>query len=158
MAQSLLDVDVKADELLIYIRRAQRADAADESLRLAGEAFVEKMRVPPPERHAKQPFVNDRHRRGFFYYLNRGEIEVPYRRGLSPGSEQVTKKWRVIRLTDGHYIVTNEASYADLLHGKRRTRYHARTGWLTIEQGWRRYGAEIKRRWRGSNRRFVTKG
>ena len=40
----------------------------------------------PPQSSRPQPFVSARQRRGFFAKLRAGQIDVPYRRGISPGS------------------------------------------------------------------------
>jgi hypothetical protein len=43
--------------------------------------------VYPAARHGRQPFKTTAQRRAFFAKLRSGAIEVPYRRGTSPGSE-----------------------------------------------------------------------
>src|SRR5690348_5011101 len=50
---------------------------------------------PPQPSGRKQPFTSDRQRRGFFAKLRAGEIEVPYRRGSSPGSQKLGAQWFV---------------------------------------------------------------
>lgn len=87
----------------------------------------------PPERHAPQPFVSDRQRRGFFAKLRSGEIEVPYRRGRSPGSRKLGQSWRV-RSSPLEAVVGTTVSYAPLVMARGdQTRYHRATGWRTAE-------------------------
>ncbi len=92
---------------------------------------------PPDElAHRPQPFVSDRQRRYFFAALRRGEIEVPYRRGFSPGSESLGRRW-TIKTTDRGLtgVIGNNASYARYVQGAGfQTAYHAETGWKTDEQ------------------------
>lgn len=92
---------------------------------------------PPDSRaHRPQPFVSDRQRRYFFAALRRGEIEVPYRRGMSPKSEALGRKWtRTFRQAGLTGIVGNNTSYARYVQGtEKQTAYHTQTGWKTTGQ------------------------
>jgi hypothetical protein len=153
----MLDVEVNADEVFALFRRLQDPELFDPLLKQAGDEFVERMSDYPPERHGKHKFKSDKERRGFFYYLRRGLIEVPYRRGQSPRSERLGKKWVVTRLTGGHWLVYNTASYAPLVHGRKRTRYHKRTGWLTVREGWLKYGRDIQRKWKDTTQSAILR-
>lgn len=82
--------------------------------------------------HRPQPFVSDAQRRGFFYHLHAGDIEVPYQRGSSPKSETMSKKWGISEQNDT-IAIGNSASYAPLLVGRKQTAYHKATGWKDIE-------------------------
>lgn len=87
----------------------------------------------PPARHGKQPFKTAKQRRGFFAKLRSGAIQVPYRRGTSPGSQQLGRKWRIIPQGKG-CLLTNSASYAALVHAAaEQSAYHKATGWRTDE-------------------------
>lgn len=99
----------------------------------AGE-FKRFIAIYPPAAHRPQPFVSDRQRRGFFAKLNAGEIQVPYRRGFSPGSQRLGQSWN-IRAISWHTVeVGNPATYGELVQSKdRQTRYHKTTGWNTVE-------------------------
>ncbi len=92
--------------------------------------------VYPPRRHGKQPFKSARQRAFFFYALKNGLIEVPYRRGLSPKSEALGRKWTV-EFRDGGKtaVVGNNVSYGPLVqkHDK-QSMYHRVTGWKTDRQ------------------------
>ena len=94
-----------------------------------------KIAKPPPVSRRPQPFVSDKQRRGFFYKLRKGDIEVPYRRGISPGSERLGQRWTV-QAKDGGLtqVVGSNASYGELVQARRmQTFYHKVTGWKTIE-------------------------
>lgn len=101
--------------------------------------FKAKVNIYPSESHRPQPFVSDKQRRGFFAKLNAGEIEVPYKRGMSPNSETASKRWTVEERDGGNtQVVGNSASYAPLLYSKAsQTLYHKQTGWRDVETVYR---------------------
>ena len=76
---------------------------------------------PPRRLGAKVTFSSDKQRKGFFAALRSGKIEVPYRRGVSPGSETLGKSWttEVKSLGPTHIqgIDGTRASYAELVLG-----------------------------------------
>ena len=89
----------------------------------------------PAESHRPQPFVSDKQRRGFFAKLRKGKIDVPYRRGASPGSQSLGRKWTIASSNGGLTVtVGNNVSYGPLVQGEKQTGYHATTGWRTVEQ------------------------
>lgn len=90
----------------------------------------------PAESHRPQPFKTDKQRRGFFAKLRSGEIEVPYRRGISPGSETLGRKWTIAGSNAGlTQTIGNNASYAKLVQSDEdQTGYHRATGWQTVTQ------------------------
>jgi hypothetical protein len=89
-----------------------------------------------------QPFAGqtdeerDASRRGFFYHLNKGNIEVPYRRGMSPGSKRLGQSWTVQEKSGGlQQVIGTAVSYAKLVQDKEeQTAYHKVTGWKTVQQ------------------------
>ncbi|MCP4536248.1 MAG: hypothetical protein GY832_03805 [Chloroflexi bacterium] len=96
----------------------------------------EKIATYPPVPGRPQPFVSPKQRRGFFAHLRSEDIEVPWRRGISPGSQRMGARWTIKKSANGmRYSVGNNASYARLVQGPRlQTRYHATTGWQTTTQ------------------------
>jgi hypothetical protein len=91
---------------------------------------------PSGGQHRPQPFTSAKQRRGFFYHLKKGDIQVPYRRGMSPGSKAMGRKWTV-KATDGGLTATvgNNVDYGPLVQGPNsQTRYHQKTGWKTTTQ------------------------
>ena len=85
-----------------------------------------------------------RMRRGFFYHLKHGNIEVPYRRGMSPNSEKLGQRWAVSMENRGwRGVVGNNASYARLVQdSQKQTSYHRHTGWITTRQVELMYGRQ----------------
>lgn len=83
---------------------------------------------------APQPFKSDKSRRYFFAALRRGEIEVPYRRGQSPGSETYAKRWYV-EVSGLTATIGNNASYARYLsHETEQSGYMAARGWRKLKE------------------------
>lgn len=81
------------------------------------------------------PFKSEKQRRYFFAALARGEIEVPYRRGSSPGSRNMKQGWTVQALTPLSVEIGNNAPYAQIVHGAgRQSRFMAALGWRTDKQ------------------------
>jgi hypothetical protein len=80
--------------------------------------------------------LNPRVRRGFFYHLNKGDIEVPYRRGQSPGSQKLGQSWTTQSSLSGwKATVGTNVSYAKLVQDSaNQSSYHRHTGWITTNQ------------------------
>lgn len=85
-----------------------------------------------------------RMRAGFFYHLNKGDIQVPYIRGKSKGSENLDKKWAIsMGLNGWSATIGNSASYAQLVQDSaKQTSYHRHTGWVTTKQVKLLYGKQ----------------
>ena len=96
-------------------------------------------KTPTGNQHRPQPFKTDKSRRWFFWALKKGLIEVPYRRGQSPGSEKLTTSWlsqaaMKISANGQRGELGNDASYGPLVQDvKRQTAYHRKTGWVTTQ-------------------------
>lgn len=89
----------------------------------------------PSRSKRPQPFKTDKSRRYFFWALKAGKIEVPYRRGQSPGSEQLQQSWTTSVSVDGRQgKVGNDTTYGPLVQDRsQQTAYHAGTGWTTSQ-------------------------
>jgi hypothetical protein len=81
-------------------------------------------------------FVSDKQRRFFFYAKSHGLIEVPYRRGSSPGSQNLKQQWTVAAYDNGLTVeIGNAVPYGPLVQGHaRQTRYAKAVGWQTDQQ------------------------
>ena len=124
-----------AAELIAKFTRLAQFREASKALQAAALHVKGKIAQYPAERHGPQPFKSDKSRRFFFWALREGKIEVPYRRGASPGSQSLGRKW-TIASSNGGLMVTigNNVSYGPLVQGEKQTGYHATTGWRTVEQ------------------------
>ena len=80
-------------------------------------------------------FKTDKQRRFFFWALRKGKIEVPYRRGESPGSQTFGRRWTIATENAGlRVIISNNAKYGPLLMDEeQQSRYAARVGWRTVQ-------------------------
>lgn len=87
----------------------------------------------PGVRRRKVTFLSDKQRRAFFARLRNGEIEVPYRRGTSPGSETLGRRWHIRASGQIGHVLTNDASYAPLVHGKDDQATYHKGNWKTDE-------------------------
>lgn len=88
----------------------------------------------PPERHEPQPFKTDKSRRYFFYALEAGLIDVPYKRGISPNSQDLKHRWTTAQVGPLAYEAGNNAGYGPYVQdAEKQTAYHKATGWLTIQ-------------------------
>ncbi len=127
------------DEILRRIDSLEKLQHFKRRLRLAAIYLQGKLRRYPGERHgpAIPPATEwgDRQRKGFFYHLRHGDIEIPYRRGQSPGSQNLQQRWTVASRNGGMtQVLANNAGYARLVQGpEKQTAYHKLTGWQTTE-------------------------
>lgn len=106
---------------------------------------------PPKKRPSRQrvygaTFQSAKQRRGFFAKLNAGAIDVPYRRGISPGSETLGRRWTVASRGPTTLVIGNNASYARLVQARdKQTKYHQVVGWQTAEDVTERETAQVVR-------------
>lgn len=130
---------ITLSQLQAIVQRLTTSQAFFVALTSAALYYKSKVAIYPRERHEPQAFKTDKQRRGFFAKLRAGEIEVPYRRGLSPGTEALGRSWRV-RGGDGGWTQTvgSPARYASLVQGARQSFYHKTTGWQTVEDVYER--------------------
>jgi len=93
-------------------------------------------KYPDGNQHRPQPFKTAKQRRFFFWALRQGIIEVPYRRGQSPGSEDHQQSWTVKGMKGGlQQMIGSDTSYGPLLQDKQRqASYHRQTGWKTTDE------------------------
>lgn len=113
----------------------------------AAAIFLEgKLKDYPTAQHRPNPLIklDPRVRRGFFYHLKKGDIEVPYRRGMSPGSQKLGQSWNVRTENQGfRAIIGTSVSYAKLVQeSAHQSSYHRRTGWITTKQTVLLYGKQ----------------
>ena len=80
-------------------------------------------------------WASDKQRRYFFWALREGKIEVPYRRGQSPGSKDLGQKWTISTRDNGMTgIVGNNVSYGPYVQsGKQQSSMMGLIGWKTTD-------------------------
>jgi hypothetical protein len=92
-----MTVEIKGlEELMKKVKTLEDLEGVKAGLRAGALYLKGKVAKYPPRRHGvRMQFTSDRQRRGFFAKLRSGEIEVPYRRGQSPGSQALGRKWTI---------------------------------------------------------------
>ena len=132
-------------ELTARLREAGQPERIFAAIKAGALHLVNSLREYPQQPHRPQPFVSDKQRRGFFARLRRGEIEVPYRRGQSPGSESLKHRWTSEAILGGYgQQIGNNASYARLVQDRdKQTKYHQQTGWPTYQDVQEREGDNV---------------
>lgn len=80
-------------------------------------------------------FASEKQRRYFFWALRSGAIQVPYRRGQSPGSRNLQQSWTTRMLTDTSVEIGTAVPYGTLLmDAGRQSKYAEAVGWRTVQQ------------------------
>ena len=80
--------------------------------------------------------MSEKQRRWFFWALKKGKIEVPYRRGSSPGSEKLGASWtqKVRRAMRGiEAIIGSNASYGPWVMDKANQARIHQGRWPTVQ-------------------------
>jgi len=118
----------------------------DRTLRVAMDGAVRIMahevkKYPsPPSRADKERAKkawSDKQRRWFFWALKKGRIDVPYRRGQSPGSEKLGSSWSTKVTKRGKEIwgvIQTRVSYARFVVDKDSQATIHRRRWTTVQQ------------------------
>ena len=111
-------------------------DIVKAGLKAAGVHVKGKLAQYPPRKYLPQPFKTDKQRRFFFAALRDGRIEVPYRRGQSPGSEDLGQKWTVKDRKGGlQVVVGNNVSYGPYVQDPAsQSGYMKAVGWKDTDQ------------------------
>ena len=125
------------DPLIKKLEKAGKLDALKTGLLEAGSHVKGKLGPSnyPPRKYLPQPFKTDKSRRFFFAALRDGRIEVPYRRGQSPGSEDLGLKWTVKARKGGlQVVVGNNVSYGPIVQGDEQSGYMKAIGWKNTDQ------------------------
>lgn len=138
-----MKVELKGEEDLERIfKKLGNLQPVKVGIKAAGEHVEGKVKQYPPRNRPSrksvygQSFVSDRQRKAFFAGLRDGSIEVPYRRGQSPGSQGHAKRWNTRLRNHGlTAIVGNNSSYGPLLQdADQQSRYMKAVGWKTTER------------------------
>jgi hypothetical protein len=122
-------------EAVAKLRKLEQLQALAPTIKAGGLHAKRYLMKYPARVTQKVEFKSDKQRRYFFWALKKGIIEVPYRRGQSPGSETLGKKWG-IKVEHGGLTVRvgNLASYGPLVQDRdRQTAMHRKTGWPTVQ-------------------------
>ena len=127
-----------AEDLIRKLTSLEQMNRVKGAVKAAAIQLQGKIKEYPSASHRPNPLIrlDPKVRRGFFYHLKHGDIEVPYRRGQSPSSEKLGQSWTV-RTENGGWrgVVGTNVSYARLVQdSKKQSSYHRGTGWITTNQ------------------------
>lgn len=132
------------DALMNRISSIQDLRKTKNAIGEAATYLMGKVKEQPPVSRRPNPLIklDPRVRRGFFYHLKKGDIEVPYRRGRSPGSKKLSQSWNIRTNNLGlRATIGTSVSYARLVQDSaNQTSYHRGTGWITTKQVAQLYG------------------
>ena len=139
------------EPLLAKLERLGKLEAGIAALKAGAEELKgEASRYPPAARFPRafiynRTFKTEKQRRFFFWALRSKVIQVPYRRGTSPGSERHKASWTVREEAGGlRQVIGSDTSYGPLIQSRaRQTLYHKRVGWRTVEEIAEREGPKV---------------
>lgn len=82
-----------------------------------------------------QAWKSEKQRRYFFFALRKGVIQVPYRRGISPGSQRLGRSWTAKQVDNTSVAIGTNVTYARMVKDEgQQTKYMKAVGWTTIQQ------------------------
>ena len=138
------------DKLVGKLDSIAKLNAVKAGITAGALHIVDKIDNAPPRKHItiKQigGWASEKQRRWFFWALRTGQIEVPYRRGISPRSEQLEQSWTIKKRDGGlSAVVGNDTSYGPFVQSKaQQSRMMKLIGWNTIEQVAKKEGPEVR--------------
>ncbi len=140
------------------LSQAQFERAVSTGLKTAAVELKGRLAEYPPRIPGAVDFVSDRQRRYFFYALRAGIIEVPYRRGTSPGSERFGQSWTV-KSRDWHTVVVgNDTSYGPyLMDPDEQSFFHFEGNWKTTDQVIDKHGDDVREAFAGAIRQWLKR-
>jgi len=111
-------------DLLSKIHNTYREIAEPVMVAVATETQHELANQKPPRpTKGAMRFASEKQRRYVMAAIREGKIEVPYRRGMSPGSQRMSRSYRIIK-APGTVYLTNSASYNQYVIGDQQARIH----------------------------------
>jgi len=132
-------IEIKGlDELVKKLSDLGQLSKVHAGIQAAGMYLKGKLAVYPPRKRVTIASLggwkSEKQRRWFFAALREGKIEVPYRRGSSPGSEDLANKW-TSKYDQSKFeaVVGNNASYARFVMGDKQSSMMKVIGWKTVE-------------------------
>ena len=126
------------DEAIKKLEDLKQLRKVHAGMRAAGMYVKGKIATYPARKHISIASLggwkSDKQRKWFFANLRAGTIDVPYRRGISPGSEALGRKW-TSKYDKSKFegVIGNNASYARLVQGDQQTEMMKRIGWKGVD-------------------------
>lgn len=141
-----------AKELIARLTNLERMRRVQGAVKAGAIELQGRMQRAPIAEHLPNPSLRgssekaQRMRAGFFYHLNAGDIEVPYRRGLSPKSQKLEQSWTVRYYNLGWKAeIGTNVTYARYVQDRDKQYWmHAHSGWITAQTAVEVYGPKIE--------------
>lgn len=133
------EIDIRVEGLDRVLKKLGRLGPAVYRPAIAeGAAHIKSVIAvyPPRQLGRKQPPKTLRQRLFLIWAFATGVLDFPYRRGRSPGSEALGRRWTIQFRDNGKTaVVGNNASYARYMHDPADQSYfHKEGGWKTSRQ------------------------
>lgn len=130
-------IEVKgAKELISKLTTLEQMKKVQGTILSEADNLKEQLMSYPRNAHGPNPLLHgkgekqNKVRRGFFWHLKNGGINVPYGRSGSLGGG-----WIATQTNNGWgATVSNNISYNSLVQGPNQTGGHANSGWLTVDR------------------------
>ena len=133
----MLEVKINTSPVYQLLDRLRQMKGAKLGLAVAALHLKGKMaKYPAHTPRPQAPYWSAKQRRGFFALLKKGEIEVPYRRGMSSKSQKLGQSWTNEARNGGlTQVIGTAVHYAPRVQSAaKQTQYHKVTGWKTEKQ------------------------
>lgn len=139
-------IEIKGvEELIAKLDTLQKFNHVRGVISQQGVFLQRQLRKYPRAVHAPNPLIrsNPRVRRAFFYHLNHGDIDVPYKR-----TRRLGQSWTSYSSLNGFTVtVENNMPYAPLVQGwDEQVTQHRWSGWLTEKGALDLYKPQIEAR------------
>jgi len=128
------------EEAIKKLEKIGKLEPVKAAIKAGGKYLKGRIARYPPRKHVSIQEVggwaSEKQRRWFFANLREGKIDVPYRRGISPGTERLGQKWTE-QIRDGGFtvVVGNNVSYARFVQKPgEQTSMMKKIGWKTTVQ------------------------
>jgi len=115
----------------------------------------------PAQRHGQKMRIRSKRQLNYLRYAIRNEIiDVPYKRGVSAGSQTLGRRWTVGIEDDGlTAVVGNNVKYGPFVQDeKQQLAMHEGTGWTTVQDAEKEWKPEFAKRVRAAVRGALTHG
>ena len=86
---------------------------------------------PPPPARGSMRFVSDKQRKFVMASIARGDIVVPYKRGIAKSSQRMNRSFKLVR-SPRAVELTNSASYWKYVIGNQQAKIH-QGRWKTLD-------------------------
>jgi len=128
-------IELKGLDRIMAKLNAVRPEVGEAVQAVALEVKGDLAKYPRQRKGGRMQFKSGKQRTFVLAAIKSGLIEVPYRRGASPGSETLSKRWTIQAKDDDlTAVVGNNSSYGPFVQDeKKQLPFHEITGWPTVQ-------------------------